>query len=109
MSSVERRHPRSTKNLCNKSFEQFLVKAPNKHETPAQPPKRRYESDDLPKPSSKQRNVANQHNKQRRAILAEWEASNQDLCWLVVWLAFREKGQVPDFPLPQLSHEWTNL
>ena len=23
--------------------------------------------------------------------------------------AFREKGTVHDFPIPQLSHEWTNL
>lgn len=38
-----------------------------------------------------------------------WEATNKDLCWLVVWLAFREKGYVPDLPTPQLSYEWTNL
>ena len=32
-----------------------------------------------------------------------------DKCWLVVWLAFREKGYVPEFPIPYLSHEWTDL
>ena len=48
-------------------------------------------------------------NKQRRAILNEWEATDITKCWLVVWLAFREKGNVVDFPTPQLFYEWTDL
>ena len=42
-------------------------------------------------------------------MLHEWEATEKDRCWLVVWYAFREKGVIPDFPAPQQSHEWTNL
>ena len=48
-------------------------------------------------------------NRHRKAMLHEWEATEKDRCWLVVWYAFREKGVIPDFPAPQQSHEWTNL
>ena len=78
-------------------------------ETPDNTRKRGRDDTDEPLPSTKQRNVANQMNKQRRAILEQWEATEMDKCWLVVWYAFREKGNIPHFPAPQLSHEWTNL
>ena len=54
--------------------------------------KRGRDNSDEPIPFAKQRHVAKQWNKQRRAILAGWEARNKDLCWLVVWLTFRING-----------------
>ena len=48
-------------------------------------------------------------NKQRKAILDQWEATEINKCWLAVWYAFREKGHVQDLPPPQAAHEWTNL
>jgi len=48
-------------------------------------------------------------NKQRKAILDQWEATEIDKCWLTVWYAYREKGYVQDLPPPQAAHEWTNL
>ena len=60
-------------------------------------------------PSTNQRAISKKLNAQRRALLSQWEATDMDRCWLTVWLAFREKGYVPDLPTPHLSHEWTDL
>ena len=76
-------------------------------ETPQSSKKRGREDPDLLHLKDKKLYVQNM--RYRRTLLAQWEATNKDLCWLVIWLAFREKGTVKDFPTPTLSHEWTNF
>src|SRR5689334_8852959 len=41
--------------------------------------------------SENQWKYVSRNNRIRRAQLAEWEMTNPNLCWLVIWMAHREK------------------
>ena len=62
----------------------------------------------MPLNKSQQRYVARM-NRIRRVQLDEWEMSAPNLCWLAIWMAYREKVIVSKLPTPQLSQEWDDL
>ena len=41
--------------------------------------------------------------------LDEWEASDINLCWLAIWMAYREKGKMESLVTPVLAGEWSDL
>ena len=42
-------------------------------------------------------------------MLDGWEVTNPNMCWLAIWMAYREKPIVTELVKPTLPQEWDDL
>lgn len=50
-----------------------------------------------------QRKYVARNNCMRRVMLDEWEITNPNMCWLTIWMAYREKPIVAELATPKLA------
>ena len=56
-----------------------------------------------------QRKYVARNNRIRRVTLDAWEVTDPNMCWLAIWMAYREKPIVPELTAPTLPQEWDDL